>query len=119
MKRRLAIELEVGEAAEGECRGCPFRALDWEGGSPMGRYICTCPAWEPQEVTTGRRLECLEAGRRAAQTEEALSRLDEWSLTFGADLSPGSRPDTFGEGMRKAKGHVRDLLLGRAGPGVR
>lgn len=71
MKRRLTIELEVGEAAEGECRECPFRALDWENGFPAGRYFCMCPAWETKEVTTGRHLGCLEAGGETARAEEA------------------------------------------------
>lgn len=64
MKRRLAIELEVGDAAEGECGECPFRAL-------TGRYFCMCPSWEPQEVTDGRHRECLEAGDETARAEEA------------------------------------------------
>ena len=73
MKRRLTIELEVGDAADSECGECPFRALDWEGGVPSGRYLCTCPAWEPADVTSGRHRACVEAG----EDHEGTSRLSQ------------------------------------------
>lgn len=36
--------------------------------------------------------------------------LANWAATFGEALCPGSLPDTFGEGMRAAKGQVSRIL---------
>lgn len=62
MKRVLRLSLEVDEASPVSCGGCPFRSLDWEGGEPRGREVCTCPAWELPDVTGGvRHADCMKA----------------------------------------------------------
>lgn len=47
---------------------------------------------------------------RAEGAERILSRLSAWTHQYGAALCPGSCPDTFGEGMRKAKDEIRAHL---------
>lgn len=39
-----------------------------------------------------------------------LGGVREWADTYGGDLCPGERPDTYGEGVRAAKQQVRFLL---------
>lgn len=46
-------------------------------------------------------------------SEEVLSQLRTWASTYGASLCPGTRPDTFGEGMREAKAQVARILGSR------
>ena len=63
MKRTIAIQLEVGSAQRTECGDCPFNAIDWLGGEPDGRRICTCPTWDQHEIGTGvRHSACVDAG---------------------------------------------------------
>lgn len=39
-----------------------------------------------------------------------LNYIAKWSKTYGAALCPGTRPDTFGEGMREAKEQIKSIL---------
>lgn len=96
MKRRLTIELEVGSPEDFECGECPFRALDWEGGVPTGRYLCTCPAWETQEVTRGRHRACIEAGDDLEGTTQTCGRpCDAGSpCVLHRDHAPADRHET-------------------------
>jgi hypothetical protein len=97
VKRRLTIEVEVGDAADRECGECPFRALDWDFGVPGGRYFCSCPAWELAEVTAGRHRACIEAG----EDHEGTSRLSQAiSRVVGEDAR--SRPATVLVGPGRA-----------------
>lgn len=47
-----------------------------------------------------------------ARWTEVLGRVETWTLEMGASLIP-PRADTYGEGMRDAKGQVGRLLRGR------
>jgi cobalamin-dependent methionine synthase I len=47
-----------------------------------------------------------------ARRTEILARVETWTLEMGASLIP-PRADTYGEGMRDAKGQVGRLLRGR------
>jgi hypothetical protein len=38
-----------------------------------------------------------------------LGRVIDWTHQYGAALCPGTRPDTFGEGMREAKEQIKRL----------
>lgn len=63
MKRAIVIQLDVGGAQRTECGDCPFSAVDWLGGEPDGRRICTCPVWDQREIGTGtRHADCVDAG---------------------------------------------------------
>lgn len=38
-------------------------------------------------------------------------RVNEWADTFGDALIHGTRPDTYGEGMRQAKAQVKAIVM--------
>ena len=43
-------------------------------------------------------------------TRALLVEVEAWTHVYGAALCPGGRPDTFGEGMREAKGQVKHII---------
>lgn len=48
---------------------------------------------------------------RLERVEGALARVETWTHEYGASLKP-TRADTFGDGMREAKGQVGRILRG-------
>lgn len=47
-----------------------------------------------------------------ADTQRLVARLRAWTREFGKELCPGTRPDTYGEGVREAKATVARILGG-------
>lgn len=117
MRRELTIELEVGDAADHECGECAFRALDWDFGVPGGRYFCSCPAWEPAEVTAGRHRACIEAGEdhegasRLSQAIGLLTRIERYAREDRAS-TPGSTR------LARALKEARELIEREAAHGA-
>lgn len=72
-RRRLVLDIDVGEnTTRRSCGTCPFRALDWNGGEPIGREFCTSPGWDMEDVTGGERhTKCIDA--EAVENVEAAS----------------------------------------------
>ena len=50
------------------------------------------------------------AQARCEMLEEALHRLETWTHEMGANLCPGGRADSFGEGVREMKAQVARML---------
>jgi hypothetical protein len=50
------------------------------------------------------------AQARCERLEEALHRLETWTHEMGANLCPGGRADSFGEGVREMKAQVARML---------
>lgn len=70
MRRRLVLELDVGDVEPLECGTCPFIVHDYVWLSAVPPRICTCPALHGEEqpnVTEGRTLECRAAEQEANQ----------------------------------------------------
>lgn len=74
--------------------------LEEDGDGPL------CRAYDVEELE--QRIKQLEAERDAMFLR--VGRLVLWSHCYGEELCPGSRPDTFGEGMRAAKEAVCVIL---------
>jgi len=56
------------------------------------------------------RIDDLQNAELQEEKKARLGRLINWTHEYGASLCPGSRPDTFGEGMRAAKEQVAVIL---------
>ena len=91
----------------------------------MSRPVVDCLSYRVPVLSKERsedlELEALRRGREQSkllerlplppEVERTLSRLVEWSMTFGAALNP-TAADTYGEGVRACKAQVAEMLRG-------
>lgn len=91
MKRPLTMWLEVGNPSPDECGDCPFRAPDYGLGEPRG-WVCTCPAFEPHDVTDGKRhAACASAGEDADRLHRIAAIWNSWANGDWPEGAPSPR----------------------------